>query len=138
MGQPSVPGPGESIGATFVAVTAAADDVSSSTESATSGLLTMEAPRPVQTAEDAKAPQRDVSHERLARESADLMSRVNEQVRRFLCPLIQRPLDVICTNLHLRSMLALGPDIFQGKTESCSASILFWHEGDQQGQPSGH
>ena len=81
MSQPSVPGPGGSMTVLTVAVTAAADDVSSSTESATSGLLPMEVPQPVQTAKDAEGPQHDVSPVRLARKSADLMSRVDEQVR---------------------------------------------------------
>lgn len=95
MSQPSVPSPGEGMPALLVAVTAAAVDVSSSTESATSGLLAMEGPKPMQAAEDAEGPQHDASHERLARKSADLMSRVDEQVRRLLCPVIQRALKVI-------------------------------------------
>jgi len=86
MGQPSVPGPGGSLGAAFVAVTVAADDISSSTESATSGLLTREVPQPMQTSEDATAPQHDASHVRLARKSADLMSRVDEQVTLIAAP----------------------------------------------------
>jgi len=137
MGQPSVPSPGGGIAASVVAVTVAADDISSSTESATSGLLTMEFPQPMQTAKDAKGPQHDLSYERRARKSADLMSRVDEQVRRLLWPLMQRALEVICTILHIQCVLALDADIFKGNGTAiqrpCSSGMRVSSKDNHQG-----